>query len=89
MQTDLMAAYIIAAYLLVFLACVVGSFNHRYEANTMQSLALAMLGFWCVWRIKLVWNFGWGIPHEPLLATALLCHSIGSVTKTMFWKERK
>lgn len=89
MDLDLPIIYIIACYIIVIGACTVGSFNEKYRANIMQSIALAMMVFWCLWRIKLVWQNGWGIPHEVLLATALLLHCIGSFTKTFFWKDHK
>lgn len=87
---DFFTIYIISAYVLVFVSCLAGSFARTYEANVMQSIALALMAFWSVWRIRLIWEYGWGIPHEPLLATALMCHCVGSVTKTYryIWRKR-
>lgn len=78
-----MNAYVIACYVVLFVACLAGSFSHRFHANVMQSLGLGILGIWSAWRISLVWQSGWSFPHEPLLATALLFHSIGTISKTL------
>lgn len=84
-----MMAYICAIYLLLFFACVAGAFSTLYNANLLQRLALSTLAFWTMWRIGLIWEHGWGYPHEPVVATALLLYAIGSVIKTLAWRWEK
>lgn len=80
-----MNAYVLLCYGLVFAACLVGSFNQRYRANTLQSIGLAALGLWSMWRMIVLWTDGVGFLNEPVLSTALMCHSIGTVSKTIEW----
>ena len=84
-----LAAYICAVYALILLTCVMGAFNPDYDANLLQRIALGMFAIWSVWRIQLVYQFGWGYPHEPMVATALLLYAIGSIMKTVRWKKMK
>lgn len=81
-----MAYYICGAYVVLFIVCLFGAFSKNYSANFMQSTAILLFALWAAWRIGLVWKFGWGYPHEPLVATALLLYSVGSFLKT--WNYR-
>ena len=82
------SAYVCAAYVIVLLACVVGAFDRDYDANLLQRLALFIFAMWSAWRIQLVSANGWGYPHEPLVASALLMYAAGSVYKTLKWTLR-
>jgi len=85
----MISTYICAAYLLLFAACAAGAFSMNYNANLLQRVALSILAFWSVWRIDLIWDHGWGYPHEPVLATALMLYAIGSFVKTLHWRWKK
>ena len=76
-------------YTLLFIACLVGVFSKDYQANLLQRLSLSTLAFWSIWRIGLVWEYGWGYPHEVVIATSLIMYAIGSLIKTLKWKFNK
>lgn len=80
---DPWSLYVCAAYAVVLLACTAGAFSRAYAANLLQRLALALLALWSAWRIELVARYGWGYPHEPMVATALLLYAVGSLHKTI------
>lgn len=82
-----MLFYICIAYIFLFIACVIGAFNHEYKANLLQRIALSILAIWSIWRIGLIWNYGWGYPHEFLVATALVLYAIGSAIKTRKYRR--
>ena len=84
---EILSYYVCTAYAVVLLVCVVGAFSSAYAANLAQRLALAMLAVWSVWRIELVMAHGWGYPHEPVVASALLLYALGSVHKTLKHKR--
>ena len=77
-----MNAYICLAYVMLFCACLAGAFSCLFEANLLQKLALAILAFWSVWRIGVVYEHGWGYPHEPVVATGFALYVVGSIWKT-------
>lgn len=81
-------SYVIACYAFAILGCLTGAFSHRFAANLLQQIGLACLSFWAIWRITIVWESGWGWPHEWLLATALLTHSGGTFLKTFAWSNK-
>lgn len=81
-------AYICTVYAVVLLACVAGAFNRHYDANLAQRVALSLFALWAAWRIRLVYDNGWGYPHEPMVATALLLYAVGSGFKTIKWRLR-
>lgn len=84
---DYLQAYICGAYTIVFGTCLAGAFSTVYNANLIQRLSILMLAIWTVWRAQLVWEQGWGYPHEPLLVTALALYAIGSLIKTLAWNH--
>ena len=86
---DGIEVYICALYVYVAVSCVIGAFSRVFCANLLQRLALACLGMWSVWRIQLVIESGWGIPHEPLIATSLGLYALGTMIKTFSWRWKK
>ena len=84
---DYLQAYICGAYTIFFVTCLAGAFSTVYNANLIQRLSILMLVIWTVWRAQLVWERGWGYPHEPLLVTALALYAIGSLIKTLAWNQ--
>lgn len=81
--------YVCAAYVVIFVACIAGAFSSSYDANLAQRLALALLGLWSVWRIELVYQHGWGYPHEAFVATTMLLYAVGSIAKTIKWRIKR
>lgn len=83
-----MSAYIIFCYF-VFLTCtLLGAFSRCFDANLFQRVGLMLFGIWTMWRIYLVYLYGWSYPHEPLIASAFLIYSVSTVYKTfVFWRK--
>lgn len=89
MQTsDLWSLYVCTAYAVLLLICTAGAFSRAYAANLAQRVALGMFALWSAWRIELVLRYGWGYPHEPMVASALLLYALGSLFKTWTWRRR-
>ena len=86
---DFASIYVCAAYVVVLACCVVGAFDRNYDANLLQRLALFLFALWSIWRMQLVYLHGWGYPHEPLVATAMLLYAVGSVHKTFKWRAQR
>jgi len=78
-----MSMYVIVVYALFSVSTVVGALNRFFDANLTQRIALSLLGLWAVWRITLVYQFGWSYPHEPMIATALGLYAVGTIIKTV------
>lgn len=85
---DAGSIYVCTAYVVVCAACIAGAFSRDYSANLLQRLALAIFALWSTWRAQLVYEYGWGYPHETLVATALLLYAAGSALKTLRWKRK-
>lgn len=83
MPTQILSYYVCTAYAVLLLVCAAGAFSRAYAANLAQRFALAILAVWSAWRIELVLSNGWGYPHEPVVASALLLYALGSVHKTI------
>lgn len=83
-----MSFFICILYSLCLGCCLLGLYNNRFNANFLQRVALVMFAFWSTWRIWLVYQNGWGYPHEPLIATALSLFAVGTITKTISWKYK-
>ena len=88
---DAPSIYVCAAYAVVLALCMAGAFSVTYDANLAQRIAMGALAVWAAWRIQLVYEYGWGYPHETFVATALLLYAAGSAYKTLKWgiKRRK
>lgn len=86
---DAGSIYVCTAYIVVCAACIAGAFSRDYSANLLQRLALGLFALWSTWRAQLVYESGWGYPHETLVATALLLYAAGSALKTMAWQRRR
>lgn len=84
-----MTTYVIVVYALFSLTTIVGALNRFFDANLTQRLALSLLGLWAIWRITLVYEFGWSYPHEPMMVTALGLYAIGTITKTVSYYRSK
>lgn len=81
--TEILSYYVCAAYAVLLLVCAAGAFSKAYAANLAQRFALATLAVWSAWRVELVLSHGWGYPHEPVVASALLLYALGSAHKTL------
>lgn len=80
---DWMGWYVCVAYAVFLIVCALGAFSRAYAANLLQRVALLIFAVYAAWRIELIIKFGWGYPHEALVATALLLHAGGSTIKTI------
>lgn len=81
-----MSFFICVIYVLTLILCTIGMYHNSFNANFLQRVALVMMAFWFVWRISLVFQHGWGYPHEQLIAMAMLVFAIGSTVKTLKWR---
>lgn len=83
---DFILYYIIGIYVCILPIAAWGAFSPRFDANILQRLALGAFSLWGVWRIGLIWQDGWGFPHEWLVATAMALYAAGTVQKTLSYR---
>lgn len=86
---DLIFIYIVGIYVFICIASAVGSLNRDFDANIMQRIAMGLLALWAVWRIILIWDYGWSYPHEPVMVTALGIYAVGTITKMIHYRRCK
>lgn len=82
-----MSLFICTLYAIALLCCGLGLYNNRFDANLLQRIGLVLFAFWSVWRVTLIYKSGWGYPHEPMIATAIVLFAVGTVTKTLRWRH--
>ena len=80
-----MSFFICTIYVLTLVLCTFGMYHNSFNANLLQRIALVLMSFWFVWRISLVFKYGWGYPHEPLIASSMFLFALGSTVKTLKW----
>lgn len=83
-----MIIYTIACLLLAASACCWATFSRRFDANTIQRVAMMILALWCIWRAWLMRDNVIGHYQMAVIATGLLLFAIGTLVKTVKYHRR-
>lgn len=83
-----MSQYIFMMYSLTYLATIIGTFNHRYNATFCQSIGLSLLGLGALWGASLQWGHTLFNYHDAVISTGLAVFSFGTFVKTYLYSRR-
>lgn len=84
-----MSIYLIIAYALLAVLCIVGAFSRSFAGDSMQRLGLGVLFFCFSGRSYMLTTMPYSWPHEPLIMTGLLLYASGTIRKTVSYCLRR